>query len=579
MPDSNLNGSFNQQSNPFSQGGADTVSGVERVHKKKGKKVAIISGVTVAAIAGGGIAAYNLSPFVKNQVKLRTMKADAYYAWVGDENLQEFAKEASESYGEVLKSYEGGVKGSAALTYTASEEVKDMLRGEIDDDDEEAGVARDIIDNFEKFTLGVDYSSRQGASQFSFFTKLNDDDLVSLDCVVDVMNYDLFFRVPQLTEQYVNISGKDYIEDLDSDLAEFREIYEDIIQNPSDYLSASDLEREIIRYGSVWFDSVGDVSLEKSEEVDVLDITAKYTVATVELDEAHLLKLAESFLSELKGDDIIKNIVVDKLEVMDEDEYESAIDEYINEISDSEASDEVLVVVKTYIDPKGKIRGLSITDKDSDNGFKAILGKHSDKIRGELKVFEDGEDIFYGKLEADEEKKETYTGSLEFTAYDDEEDYTVSIDFDEIKETNEKKHYIDGDITINIPEIDPINIYFDSDGSSQDISYDILIHEKDYGRITLSYSSDDDGNITIPDKSDAFIVDPENIENIDFRDYITEKDAEKFCKDILVKIGLSSDDAEKYAAEAVEELYDEIDDAADKIEDRIEDNDYKYYEF
>ena len=52
--------------------GYDSVSGVETITgKRKGKKAAVIGGITAVAVAGGCASAYAFSDTVKNQVKLR----------------------------------------------------------------------------------------------------------------------------------------------------------------------------------------------------------------------------------------------------------------------------------------------------------------------------------------------------------------------------------------------------------------------------------------------------------------------------------------------------------------------------
>lgn len=64
-----------------------SVSGVEPVTKKsKGKKAAMIGGISAAVIVGGGAAAYGVSDTVKNQVKLRVSSPEKYYAWVTENN-------------------------------------------------------------------------------------------------------------------------------------------------------------------------------------------------------------------------------------------------------------------------------------------------------------------------------------------------------------------------------------------------------------------------------------------------------------------------------------------------------------
>ena len=53
-----------------------------KIAKKKGKKAALIGGISAAVIVGGSAAAYGFSDTVKNQVKLRLSKPENYYAWV-----------------------------------------------------------------------------------------------------------------------------------------------------------------------------------------------------------------------------------------------------------------------------------------------------------------------------------------------------------------------------------------------------------------------------------------------------------------------------------------------------------------
>ena len=113
----------------------NTVSGVERVSKKKGKKIALISGIAVVAIAGGGVAAYNLSDYVKNQVNLRVMKPENYYSWVIEENSKEFASKAKDSYSKVYDKATNSYGSSFNLKYNISDDAKDIaLTGMIGED-------------------------------------------------------------------------------------------------------------------------------------------------------------------------------------------------------------------------------------------------------------------------------------------------------------------------------------------------------------------------------------------------------------------------------------------------------------
>ena len=61
--------------NDFNNNVGDVVTGVETVKKKHTGLIlgvaAVVTAGAVAVVAGGGVAAYCLSDFVKNQVKLR----------------------------------------------------------------------------------------------------------------------------------------------------------------------------------------------------------------------------------------------------------------------------------------------------------------------------------------------------------------------------------------------------------------------------------------------------------------------------------------------------------------------------
>ena len=73
----------NDMNNAFSDGFETTVSGVDNVTRKgRGKKAALIGGISAAVIAGGAVTSYAVSDTVKNQVKLRLSKPEKYYACI-----------------------------------------------------------------------------------------------------------------------------------------------------------------------------------------------------------------------------------------------------------------------------------------------------------------------------------------------------------------------------------------------------------------------------------------------------------------------------------------------------------------
>ena len=113
--------------NQMNNGIGDVVSGVDTVKKKKGGGLIIAAGLlagVVAVGAGGGIAAYSLSDFVKNQVKLRVSKPENYYAWVTEKNSAELSAALSTKYSETIKRTAKGNKSAISVKWDISDDVK-----------------------------------------------------------------------------------------------------------------------------------------------------------------------------------------------------------------------------------------------------------------------------------------------------------------------------------------------------------------------------------------------------------------------------------------------------------------------
>lgn len=574
---------YNNQNGFNPDGFTDSVSGVETITKKKrGKKIAIISGISVAALAGGGAIAYNVSPLVKNQVKLHTSSAKNYYAWVNEENAGDLAKSIADSYSEALDKYEKGTTEKFAVEYKVSDGAKEAFLTEVlgsdykDEVDEDTQQLLDIVNNIEQLKIGIDGSTKKNLMALNLYGELNNEELVSLDFAGDFDQMALFARIPQLSEQYIGFSFKELLEEEIDDQTTLETIM-DVLNDPASYLSPSELEKEINRYVSVWNKSVSKVKVEKKEEIGIGDIDVTYTVATVKIDEKTAEKIGENFLEALKDDEIIKEIIVEKLDLMDEEEYEKSfeddeeedidIDEDEDFDLDEEDEDdkdekEQIVSFSTYIDAKGIIRGFSLSDNsDEKNDIRFIIGKDGKDVRGEFVAITDGNEQFSAILTADESKG-SYDGSIDITVHDydydfndddelvvsDDETTNISVEFEDFKIVDEEKCYVEGDITLIIPDTDPIELNLESDGKSQTINYNIVIDDTDFGTISLITSTKDGFEADVPSMDDAFEID-ENFENDDIFSYVSEEELVDFVKELLKKIGFSDELAEEIITE------------------------------
>lgn len=556
----------NDQNNGFDNSQFDaamSASGVENVTKKsKGKKAALIGGISAAVVVGGSAAAYGLSDTVKNQVKLRMSKPEKYYAWVTEKNSESLGEILSENYKKRLDNYEKGANIGFSVYYEANDNVKDMIIDEMfgDADSDETQKISDVIKNINKFSVSGNVKSKSGKVNSNFGIDLDDDRIVSLDAVMDTDAMDYFFRVPELKEKWIGTELSS-VEDMIG--SESVNMFRDILKDPASFLSPEELEEEVNKYAGVWSSFVSDVQLEKKEEIDICDISVNYTVATVELNDKDLDKLELEFLKELKKDDIIRGIVVDKLKIVDDEDYEddiqSEIDDVKEDLDENDYDKDTVIAIDTYIDATGTIRGLGI-DVDDEQTY-MVIGKDGDSIRGEIKVTDDeGEVPFSVKLTAEENGKK-YSGdiTINYTEYSYKDDEDVEseavVKFDDFEIVNEEKCYVNGTVAINIPDTDPIDIVLSSDGKEQDVNFTIRADGEDYGNIGIKYSVNYGVDVDIPDKSDAVMVDVEELSDFDFDDYVTSDEISEFIKSRLEKIGFDKEMAERVAESVEDDIY------------------------
>ena len=559
----------------------DFVSGVETVTKRK--KAPIIAGVTAGVVAlgaGGGAIAYNTSDFVKNQVKLATLSPAEYYTWVHEDTSKEIAKKTSETYKQLADSLAGKSKKNMAadytLTYKVSDDAKEMLIDEmgIDSSMEDADVIIDVINNVKTIAIGASSSSDGNNALANVFLNWNDEKLVSFETVSCMDPMQMFYRIPELNEQFI---GMDLSEALETEMdSEEMEIYNTIIEkskNLESLVSAEELEEMMTKYTDIWFKSVEEVELEKKEEVEIGDIKTEYTTLTVEIDGGFLYDVCSNYVKEVSKDKTIKKIVCDRLELVDEDEYEETMDTAVESIKESKDSFKEMDIkgeMITYVDAKGTVRGYKI-DMES-NGTEVngefIIGKEKDKVCGIASLTVDEEEIFNATLDATVDKNDAYTGEIEVVVEDDE-DNTVAVEFDKFKVENKEKCYLSGDVTLVVPDIDPITVKLSSDGKSQKIGYDINFDGTDFGTIELEYSVNDAKKLDIPDTDDAFMIDVNDTP--DLSEYITEEKLSEFVVDVLKKIGLS----EEYCDLIADELAGSLNDLG-SYDDYEYDDDYNW---
>lgn len=534
MADLNEN---NVQANDVSN---NVVSGVEPVRKHSAAKAAGIITASVLVVAAGGSAiAYNVSDFVKNQVKLRLSSPENYYAWVTEKNSSEIASQIASGYREALEERKNGQHSRLSLTYTMSDEFKNMVAEEIPEDENDL---LNIVKGFNDITVGADAYQKAESMSGNVYTKINGDELIAFDTAVDLNAAELFFRIPALSEQWITAS--------DIITVEYDELGEKVMSDPESIITPDELESLITKYSELYSSLLSDITIEKKEEVSVGDLTMNYTVAEFTIDKQKATEVAETFSSTMKEDELLRSIFVDRTGAMTDEEYDSELDSALEEIKDPKLT--CNATVKTYIDANGDIRGIVIdNDSDEQDDFRFISGKENNKTYAELVAVENDKEVFRTDLTLNESDG-VYDGDLNIISGGE----AVKIEFKNASLAGDNK-YINADAVIKYVDYDDeeqsISVSLKSDGSSQTVSSDIMIEDTNYGTITVEYSYENGAEPSIPDSSGAYDI---TADDADFpKDFVEQDKMIEFIENIYAKLGFDKQLAHDYALTMAESMY------------------------
>lgn len=523
----------------------ESVSGVEPV-KKKGK-APVIAGITagvVAVVAGGSVIAYNTSAFVKNKVKLATLSPKEYYAWVNDVNTSEQIEYLSKSYDKYVdimgKDSGKGINSKMDVTYTMSDGLKTLVKNAMGGTDK----ANKFVDNINNISLTLDESVFQGIIGCNLGLDFNENDIADLEMSIDYANLFMLGRVPQITERYL---GMDLSASASSDEdAKALEIVGKFYSDPEEILTKDEFRKLAEKYTSLWNECVSEVQQEKGEEVTVGKYTNEYTVLTVEMNEEFLENTAEKYINALKEDETVKNIIVTRLAVCDEETYISDLDNALEDIKSDEdgEDDDLILTLKTYVDPTGEIRGYTLKDSQ-DDGFELLFTGESEQTANGIFSFTNSEEDMSVKGNIDYTvNDDKYTGSVDMTVTEYDEDTKILVEFTDLETVNKDYGYVNGNVNFSVNDSAPFAVALNSDGSSQKASFDIDIEDVNYGNIVLEISSSEISELSVPDKSGAYIID-ENTDSLE--GYATEEELINFISSVVKNTGFAETDEEARA--------------------------------
>lgn len=545
----------------------------EKKKSKKGRRIAVISGISAAVLIGGGAAAYHFSSLIRNQVNLRIMNPEKYYVWVNEENSGSFAEKAADSYEKSLRRYEKGTSSSIELklniTEAAKDELFDQMSKEFSDSPESQDMLSDIINNVEDLSISLTNSSRKSDEALSLGANLNGESLLTFDLAADMLNPKLFMRYPELNKQWLCLDINDIMEnsmssrDQDDTYGKIKEFYQEIIKDPSVLISPEELKNSIINYTNAWNESFSDVDRDRSEKLDIGDLTVKYTVLDVDINSKIGKNIIKNLIKEASNDTVIRRTFVEKFGLVSEKEYDSAFKAALIYMKQSDADDDSKLSFKTYIDSKGTIRGFSL-NYDETEIFCAI-GKKKDDVAVEFSIADSGTKIISLTLNARETGKEKYSGSVtmnidkelvgDITESDESDDLTVTMDFNDMTVKSGDDLKLTGDAVLNIPDVDPIELEFKGNEDTQSITYTVSADGEKYGDFSLIITDKDGFSAEMPKAEDSYVVDSKNADTFDTDDYFSSTNYTEAYKQLFLKLGLDENIAEMLAEEAAAEMY------------------------
>ena len=134
------------------------------------------------------------------------MKPENYYAWVNEENAQEYAAKARENYEKAIEKTKEGQSADVSVKYDVSDDAKNYMINDLfgieygvnDEDD----MLIDMINNVSSIEIGSGANVKQGDIDGSMYMNLNDDKLLTVDYAMAEGASEMFMRIPELTERW-----------------------------------------------------------------------------------------------------------------------------------------------------------------------------------------------------------------------------------------------------------------------------------------------------------------------------------------------------------------------------------------
>lgn len=340
--------------------------------KRKFPKKLVIIGTAVLLVVA--LIAVNFWAIVGALIKNFGSGSD-YLRYVESKALSSFAGNVTEIYGKNFKNALSSNVGAKAefnvnLTDKGNDIVNDIAGANSNVD---LGWLKDA-------KLSVDVSRKDKNEQVKASLKLGGKDIVSVDCILDFDNNDLYLGIPEISEKYLSTSVKNSNEFNIDDLDSIAEALPD----------KNKLNKMLEKYVKIALESINDV--EKSDKsLKIGNIKQDCTVLTFDVDERLLLEIGQNILKEAENDRELKDMINDIADAVKE----------ISGVSNFDVEDLMNDLDEEIEDRLDDLKGDGekyITLIDYVNGWHEIIGRKlivNDKEVASYGTAKNGSDLCY----------------------------------------------------------------------------------------------------------------------------------------------------------------------------------------
>jgi len=343
------------------------------VAKAKNKTNIIAGIIAVAILVVIGVAALFGAGKVKNTVKKTFSSKEDYLVYVTQNKADEFAADIAEALGTVKENSktEAGAKGEVKLKLT--KDGADFLKNFVMADlswAKEAVITIDEDVSKDKMSIKADIG-------------LNGTNIVSAECIVDLKNYMLYIKIPDVSSEFIKVSlGKmSGTAAPEGTSAVISSVMDQTVEALPD---SKLLEKILSRYVGIALSAVDDVNKE-SDTLEVGNVTLKCDKYTVEIDGELLKEMITSVLKEAKKDKDLEKIIKDAVKAMDTlsadedevyDDFIDSIDDILENLDESEVPEEKLAEYVCWVNGSGDIMGIEL---DADGTTVTLLAPEKGK--------------------------------------------------------------------------------------------------------------------------------------------------------------------------------------------------------